>query len=151
VRLIDILKNIFSNNYFLYSLIISLIILPIGLFVIPTLNLTMAAGIVNNDDPMNNISSTREVKVDNEKEEETQINNQTNTSYVANQEVEDIEQPVNRSVNYLLIPGKVSSPVVGVGLDASGAIAVPDSAVGMYSQRGQFFRRALNRSIFKFK
>jgi hypothetical protein len=36
--------------------------------------------------------------------------------------------------SYLNITGKVSAPIVSVGLDSTGAIAVPGAAIGMYRQ-----------------
>jgi sortase (surface protein transpeptidase) len=48
----------------------------------------------------------------------------------------------------LSIAGKVSAAVVGVGLDSSGAIAVPSSAIGMYSQGGAVFLDGHSTGVF---
>ena len=146
MRFFDNIGKVFSNSKVLYGLVIALIMLPLALFVIPTMNSTSATGNVESDnDPMTDIASTRDVEVEEEEEpvlrSEAVVETNSQETVVSN-------VPVQRSGNYLSIPGKVSSAVVGVGIDADGAISVPASAIGMYSQGGATFLDGHSTGVF---
>ena len=146
MRLFDNIGKIFSNNKVLYGLVIALVMIPAAIFVIPTMNSTSAAGNAEaNDDPMTSIVSTRDVEV-----EEAVANTVVaeTTPKADDEEVIISDAPVQRSGNYLSIPGKVSSTVVGVGIGADGAVAVPGSAIGMYSQGGAIFLDGHSTGVF---
>jgi sortase (surface protein transpeptidase) len=66
-----------------------------------------------------------------EAEQVTQPNVGAKPKTVANIAQADTRTQTNYGP-YLTIAGKVSAPIVGVGLDSNGAIAVPGSAIGRY-------------------
>lgn len=147
VKFFENIGRVFSSNKVLYGLIMAMVMLPLALLVIPTMNSTSASG--GNDaniDPMTEIISTRDVEVEEELTQPTLSGGTITRTDSQNVAVSDT--PTQRSGNYLSIPGKVSASVVGVGLDASGAIAVPGSAIGMYSQGGATFLDGHSTGVF---
>ncbi|MDR3125619.1 MAG: class F sortase [Candidatus Nomurabacteria bacterium] len=138
-----------SSSRTLYGLILTLALLPVGLLVAPTLaNISAAESAATGDsDPILNMASTREVEISN-------ISAPVVTDGAAIKTTNQPEQPTVsaaptiRSGNYLSIAGKVSSPVVAVGLDASGAIDVPAAAVGMYNHGGATFLDGHSTGVF---
>jgi Sortase (surface protein transpeptidase) len=147
MRIFDKIGRFFSDTKTLFGLICLAVFLPLAFFIIPTLSTTSATNITASidEDPISNIVSIREAEVVEEasdsianNREAVQVNSETSTS----------SQSVARPGNFLSIPGKVSSVVVGVGLDASGAISVPDSVVGMYNHGGAIFLDGHSTGVF---
>ena len=147
MKIIESIGKFFSSNKVLYGLIVLVVFLPLALFVIPTMTSTSAveSALYEDDDPMFSIVSTRDVEVI-EKESTPVVTGGNATS--SNTEPVMASSPVARSGNYLSIPGRVSSVVVGVGIGADGAIEVPASAIGMYNHGGAIFLDGHSTGVF---
>jgi hypothetical protein len=131
-------------NKVLLGLIALLIFLPLAIFVAPTLAGISAAGsaAAEDVDPMLNLASVRSVADD----DFAPVVSDAPNVQTASQPVRTVSTA--RAGNYLSIAGKVSSAVVGVGLDSSGAIDVPNSAVGMYNHGGAIFLDGHSTGVF---
>jgi sortase (surface protein transpeptidase) len=127
-----------------------MLFLPLAFLVIPTTaNITSAESrILGDSDPMLELASQRNIEVTNSTGSNPQTSPQSQTNNREASPNQPVEAAPTRSGNYLLIPGKVSASVVGVGLDSTGAIAVPAAAIGMYSQGGAVFLDGHSTGVF---
>jgi sortase (surface protein transpeptidase) len=120
-----------------------------ALLVAPTMaGISAAESVAAGDsDPMLNLTSARNVEVENIS---APVVSDAPTARTASQTTSATQTsaPVARAGNYLSIPGKVSSTVVGVGLDSSGAVDVPGSAIGMYNHGGAIFLDGHSTGVF---
>jgi hypothetical protein len=129
---------------FLAGLIAVAVFLPVALLVAPTLaGISAAESVATGDsDPMLNLASVRSIEDD----DFAPVVSDAPSVETAGQLARTVS--TNMAGNHLSIAGKVSSAVVSVGLDSSGAIDVPNSAIGMYNHGGATFLDGHSTGVF---